>query len=137
MKIIISNTSQVPIYEQIIRQVKDLIIKGELSPGEGLPSVRNLASTLRISALTVKKAYDGLEKEGFVVTVPGRGSFVAAANWELLREEHRRRMEEHLAAAAASARMGGVSRKELIEVAGLFYDESGPAEGSAEQEETP
>ena len=93
--------------------------------------MRLLARELRISLITTKRAYEELEREGFVVTVPGRGSFVAAANWELLREEHRRRMEEHLAAAAASARMGGVSRKELIEVAGLFYDESGPAEGSA------
>ena len=137
MNIIIRNEGDTPIYEQIVTQIKGAILAGELAEGEGLPSMRLLARELRISLITTKRAYEELEREGFVVTVPGRGSFVAAANWELLREEHRRRMEEHLAAAAASARMGGVSRKDLIEVAGLFYDESGPAEGSAEQEETP
>ena len=137
MNIIIRNEGDTPIYEQIVTQIKGAILAGELAEGEGLPSMRLLARELRISLITTKRAYEELEREGFVVTVPGRGSFVAAANWELLREEHRRRMEEHLAAAAASARMGGVSRKELIEVAGLIYDESGPAEGSAEQEETP
>ena len=137
MNIIIRNEGDTPIYEQIVTQIKGAILAGELAEGEGLPSMRLLARELRISLITTKRAYEELEREGFVVTVPGRGSFVAAANWELLREEHRRRMEEHLAAAAASARMGGVSRKELIEVAGLFSDESGPAEGSAEQEETP
>ena len=130
MNIIIRNEGDTPIYEQIVTQIKGAILAGELAEGEGLPSMRLLARELRISLITTKRAYEELEREGFVVTVPGRGSFVAAANWELLREEH-------LAAAAASARMGGVSRKELIEVAGLFYDESGPAEGSAEQEETP
>ena len=127
MNIIIRNEGDTPIYEQIVTQIKGAILAGELAEGEGLPSMRLLARELRISLITTKRAYEELEREGFV----------AAANWELLREEHRRRMEEHLAAAAASARMGGVSRKELIEVAGLFYDESGPAEGSAEQEETP
>lgn len=120
MNIIIRNEGDTPIYEQIVTQIKGAILAGELAEGEGLPSMRLLARELRISLITTKRAYEELEREGFVVTVPGRGSFVAAANWELLREEHRRRMEEHLAAAAASARMGGVSRKELIEVAGLF-----------------
>lgn len=137
MNVIIRNEGDTPIYEQIVTQVKGAILAGELSEGEALPSMRLLARELRISLITTKRAYEELEREGFVVTVPGRGSFVAAANWELLREEHRRRMEEHLAGAAAAARMGGVSRTELLEVAGLLYDESGPVEGPAEQEETP
>lgn len=136
MNIIIRNEGDTPIYEQIVTQVKGAILTGELTAGEALPSMRLLARELRISLITTKRAYEELEREGFVVTVPGRGSFVAAANWELLREEHRRRMEEHLTAAAAAARMGGVSRAELLEVAGLLYDESGPAEDPTEQEET-
>ena len=136
MNIIIRNEGDPPIYEQIVTQVKGAILTGELAAGEALPSMRLLARELRISLITTKRAYEELEREGFVVTVPGRGSFVAAANWELLREEHRRRMEEHLTAAAAAARMGGVSRAELLEVAGLLYDESGPAEDPTEQEET-
>ena len=136
MNIIIRNEGDTPIYEQIVTQVKGAILTGELAAGEALPSMRLLARELRISLITTKRAYEELEREGFVVTVPGRGSFVAAANWDLLREEHRRRMEEHLTAAAAAARMGGVSRAELLEVAGLLYDESGPAEDPTEQEET-
>ena len=136
MNIIIRNEGDTPIYEQIVTQVKGAILTGERAAGEALPSMRLLARELRISLITTKRAYEELEREGFVVTVPGRGSFVAAANWELLREEHRRRMEEHLTAAAAAARMGGVSRAELLEVAGLLYDESGPAEDPTEQEET-
>lgn len=137
VNIIIRNEGDTPIYEQIVTQVKSAILAGELAEGEALPSMRLLAKELRISLITTKRAYEELEREGFVVTVPGRGSFVAAANWELLREEHRRRMEEYLAAAAAAARMGGVTRDEMMQVAGLFYDESSPGAGSTEQEETP
>lgn len=136
MNIIIRNEGDTPIYEQIVTQVKSAILSGELAEGEALPSMRLLAKELRISPITTKRAYEELEREGFVVTVPGRGSFVAAANWELLREEHRRRMEEFLAEAAAAARMGGVTRDEMTQAAGLFYDESGPDMGPAEQEET-
>lgn len=137
MNIIIRNEGNSPIYEQIVTQIKNAILAEELSEGEALPSMRLLAKELRISLITTKRAYEELEREGFVVTVPGRGSFVAAANWELLREEHRRRMEEQLAAAAAAARMGGVSRDEMLEIAGLLYDETGPADTAFEQEETP
>ncbi len=137
MNIIIRNEGNSPIYEQIVTQIKHAILTGELSEGVALPSMRLLAKELRISLITTKRAYEELEREGFVVTVPGRGSFVAAANWELLREEHRRRMEEQLGAAVSAARMGGVSRDEMLEIAGLLYDEAGPAESALEQEETP
>ena len=136
MQIYLSNSGQEPIYAQITRQIKQQILSGALRPGDALPSIRLLARELRISVITTKRAYEDLERDGFILTQQGRGSFVAAANWELLREEHRRRMEEHLTAAAAAARMGGVSRVELLEVAGLLYDESGPAEDPTEQEET-
>lgn len=123
MKIIISNTSQVPIYEQIIRQVKDLIIKGELSPGEGLPSVRNLASTLRISALTVKKAYDGLEKEGFVVTVQGKGSFVSSLGGEIISEQSKRAVEVSMEETVRLARLAHMSKEEVKQLVDIIMEE--------------
>ena len=88
MHIIINNSSMVPIYEQIIDQIKSAIIRGELQPDTVLPSVRSLSKELKISALTVKKAYDNLEEEGFTVTVHGKGTYVAATNKDLMREEH-------------------------------------------------
>ncbi len=123
MKIIISNTSQVPIYEQIIRQVKDLIIKGELSPGEGLPSVRNLASSLRISALTVKKAYDGLEKEGFVVTVQGKGSFVSSLGGEIISEQSKRAVELSMEETVRLARLAHMSKEEVKQLVDIIMEE--------------
>ena len=123
MKIIISNTSQVPIYEQIIRQVKDLIIKGELSPGEGLPSVRNLASTLRISALTVKKAYDGLEKEGFVVTAQGKGSFVSSLGGEIISEQSKRAVELSMEETVRLARLAHMSKEEVKQLVDIIMEE--------------
>ena len=123
MKIIISNTSQVPIYEQIIRQVKDLIIKGELSPGEGLPSFRNLASTLRISALTVKKAYDGLEKEGFVVTVQGKGSFVSSLGGEIISEQSKRAVELSMEETVRLARLAHMSKEEVKQLVDIIMEE--------------
>ena len=90
MKIIINSSSMVPIYEQIVDQVKAQIISGELKEDDNLPSVRTLSKELRISALTVKKAYDSLEQEGFTVTIHGKGTYVAAANKEMMMEEYRR-----------------------------------------------
>ena len=90
MNIIISNTSEKPIYEQITTQIKAIIMKGELNAGDALPSIRFLAKELRISVITTKRAYEELERDGFIETVPGKGSFVASGNQELLREDHRR-----------------------------------------------
>ena len=115
MKIIINNSSQQPIYEQIVEQIKSLIIAGELREHTMLPSVRGLSKELRISALTVKKAYDRLEEEGFVTTVHGKGSFIAAANQELLMEERRKELEKELEAAVQKARTGGLTAKEIRE----------------------
>ena len=115
MKLIINNSSMQPIYEQIVAQVRNKIMQGELEEDTALPSVRTLAKDLRVSALTVKKAYDTLEQEGFVVTVHGKGSFIAAANQELLMEERRKELEKELEAAVQKARTGGLTAKEIRE----------------------
>ncbi len=125
MDIIISNSGAVPIYEQIQSQIKRLILAGILAEGEALPSMRLLAKELRISLITTKRAYEELEREGFVTTVPGKGSFVAARNPELVREEHLRRTEEYLQTAAGEARFGGLTLDELQTLAGYFYTEDG------------
>lgn len=121
MHIIIRNTGDVPIYEQIVTQIKSAIVAGELSEGEALPSMRLLAKELRISLITTKRAYEELERDGFIVTMTGRGSFVAAKNLELLREEKRKQVEALLAQAAQAARTAGISEKELCELIRLLY----------------
>ena len=121
MDIIIHNTGGVPIYDQITRQIKALILKGDLRAGEPLPSLRLLAKELRISVITTKRAYEELEREGFLVTVPGKGCFVAPQDPALLREEALRRVEEHLARAVEEARAGGVTLEEMTESLKLFY----------------
>lgn len=121
MHIIIRNTGDVPIYEQIVTQIKSAIVAGELSEGEALPSMRLLAKELRISLITTKRAYEELERDGFIVTMTGRGSFVAAKNLELLREEKRKQVEALLAQAAQAARTAGISEEELCELIRLLY----------------
>ena len=103
MDIIISNSSGKPIYEQITSQIKNMIITGQLHPGDGLPSMRLLAKELRISVITTKRAYEDLERDGFIETVAGKGSFVAAKNMELIREEHLRLVESYLQQAVQAA----------------------------------
>ena len=121
MDIILSNASGKPIYEQITDQVKEQIMSGALGAGDALPSMRLLAKELRISVITTKRAYEELEREGFLTTVPGKGCFVAPRNLELVREDARRRAEEHLAQAADIAKTGGISLSELTEALNLFY----------------
>jgi GntR family transcriptional regulator len=125
MKIIISNASPDPIYEQITRQIKAQIISGELREGEPLPSIRRLARDLQISVITTKRAYEELEKEGFIDTVEGKGSFVAMQNKELLREKKMKIVEEKLATAVDEARLLGIDRAEIEEMLGLLYQEKG------------
>lgn len=119
MDIIISNASNAPIYEQIVRQLKDAILAGELAEGEQLPSIRALANSLRISAITTKRAYADLEAQGFIETVQGKGSFVAGGNKELLREERLRHVEELLASAVREADSVGVDLSELHDMLDL------------------
>ena len=123
MDIIISNSGGVPIYDQITRQMKGLILRGELKEGEALPSMRLLAKELRISLITTKRAYEELEREGFIVTMTGRGSFVAAKNLDILREEQRRRLEAHLADAVDAARAAGVDADELCALIRILYQD--------------
>ena len=113
MNIIIGNGSDRPIYEQIYVQIKSAILRGECAEGEALPSIRALAKELRISVITTKRAFDDLERDGFICTVPGKGSFVAAKNGEFVREEHLRQIEQKLGEAAELARQGGIAPEEL------------------------
>ena len=115
LNLIINHTSMEPIYEQIMAQIKAEVIEGTLTAGDALPSVRALSRELKISALTVKKAYDSLEAEGLVVTVHGKGSFIANTNQELLMEERRKELEKELEAAICKARSGGLTAKEIRE----------------------
>mgnify|MGYP002610531292 CR=1 FL=1 len=116
MKIIINSSSMVPIYEQIVDQVKAQIISGELKEDDNLPSVRTLSKELRISALTVKKAYDSLEEEGFVITIHGKGSFVAFADQGLMLEEKKKEVEADLEMAIRKGKSCGMTDQELLEL---------------------
>lgn len=113
MKIIINTSLMVPIYEQIVDQIKMLIRNGELKENDNLPSVRTLSKELKISALTVKKAYDNLESEGFTVTVHGKGTYVAATNTELLLEEQKKELEADLEQAIQKGRRCGISDEDI------------------------
>ncbi len=123
MDIIISNSSSSPIYEQITRQIKDHILQGELKAGDALPSMRMLAKELRISLITTKRAYEELERDGFIETVPGKGCFVSEKNTEFLREEQLRQVEGFLQQAAEAARRCGLSLDELREMLEILYRE--------------
>lgn len=121
MELLISNTSGKPIYEQITLQIKSGILSGQLQEGEALPSMRQLAKDLRVSVITTKRAYEDLEREGFLTNVPGKGCFVAVKNPQLLREENLRVVEQALQQAVDAARGGGVSLEELQGILSLLY----------------
>lgn len=123
MQIILNNSSMVPIYEQLMAQIKAAVIDGSLKSGAALPSVRNLAAELKISALTVKKAYDKLEEEGFVVTVHGKGSFIAERNLHLLEETRKYEAEKTLEEGIAKALMSGLSKQEVRELIEILLEE--------------
>ena len=123
MNLIISNSSMEPIYEQIIGQIKGMIIDGKLKEETLLPSVRGLSKELKISALTVKKAYDHLEQEGFIITVHGKGSFVAPNNKNLLLEEKKKDVENQLEKAIMTARGAGIKDEDIRELFELIMEE--------------
>lgn len=123
MHILIRNSSDAPIYEQIFHQIRDQILSGALKPGEALPSIRALAKDLRISVITTKRAYEELERAGYLVTVAGKGSFVAPRNLELMREAHLAEVESHLRQAAQMARSCGLTWQELEEMLELQWEE--------------
>lgn len=121
MNIIISNNSGKPIYEQIAMQIKNMIIRGDLSPGDVLPSMRFLAKELRISVITTKRAYSDLERDGFIETVTGKGSFVANKNMAFIREEQLRLAEEYLQKAVDIAKSSDITYEELTEMIEVLY----------------
>lgn len=121
MNIIISNSSEEPIYLQIVNQLKEIIINGKLEELKPLPSIRNLAKELKISVITTKRAYDELEREGFIVTVAGKGSYVASINKEVYRETKVKMVEERLMEAITNAKQVGLTLEELQEMLNLLY----------------
>ncbi|MGN0968377.1 MAG: GntR family transcriptional regulator [Oscillospiraceae bacterium] len=122
MELIIRNAGDVPIYEQITRQIKAHILQGELKEGDALPSMRLLAKDLRISVITTKRAYEELERDGFITTVPGKGCFVAPQDPGLAREDAMRRMEEKLSEAVTIGKVAGLTLAEMAEALEILYN---------------
>ena len=125
MNLIISNASGKPIYEQIYTQVKNCIISGELSPGDALPSIRALAKDLRISVITTTRAYDELERDGFIDRVPGKGCYVAEKNLELVREAHLKQIEEHMIEIVTLAAGCSLSEEDTVRMLRLIWENEG------------
>ena len=125
MNLIISNASGKPIYEQIYTQVKNCIISGELSPGDALPSIRALAKDLRISVITTTRAYDELERDGFIDRVPGKGCYVAAKNLELVREAHLKQIEDHMTEIVTLAAGCSLSEEDTVRMLRLIWENEG------------
>ena len=123
MEIIISNNANKPIYEQITTQIKAMIMSGELQAGDAIPSMRSLAKSIHVSVITVQKAYEDLQRDGFIETTVGRGSFVSARHKEFYQEEQQRIAEEHLQAAADIGRVSNIPLSKLTELLTMFYME--------------
>ena len=123
MDIIISNSSNVPLYEQVKEQIKNKIVSNELKAGELLPSIRNLAKDLRISVITTKNAYDELEREGYVETIQGKGTYVSNKNTELIKEEQLQKIENLIEMAVSIAKISNISKKEIEEMLNILYEE--------------
>lgn len=123
MNIILNHSSMIPIYEQLVSQIKNQILDGTLKADDALPSVRGLSAQLRISALTVKKSYDVLEKEGLVVTVHGKGTYVAQTNLELAMEQRRRSIEDAFAEAVSKARAFGMDQQDILDIVTILLED--------------
>ena len=124
MNIIISNSSNLPIYEQISTQIKTMIMQGELKEGDALPSMRTLAKDLRISLITTKRSYEDLERDGFIKSFTGKGSFVAPRNIDLLREESLKKIEASLTNAIETAKTSGISNSELTKIFNIILEDT-------------
>lgn len=122
MNIFITNSSGQPIYDQIVTQIKNLIMAGELKEGDALPSMRLLAKELRISVITTKRAYEELEREGFIVSYTGKGTFVASQNMDFLREQGLKQVEEHLQKAVEGAETYGLTLQEMTDMLRILYE---------------
>ncbi|HJJ16183.1 MAG TPA: GntR family transcriptional regulator [Clostridiaceae bacterium] len=123
MDIIISNSTRKPIYEQITSQIKQMIMTGELKSGESIPSMRSLAKSLHISVITVQRAYEDLQRDGFIETTIGRGSFVSSNNKDFIQEEKQKEIESHLQKAIELSKENGISLTKLIDLLKIFYEE--------------
>lgn len=123
MEIILTNTSTKPIYEQITSQIKEMILKGELKPGDPMPSMRKLAKDLHVSVITTQRAYDDLVKDGFIITIPAKGTFVSAENQDFIREENLRKIENLLTTTCELAKQNGLTLEELQRTLTLIYTE--------------
>jgi len=123
MKVLISNTSDIPLYQQIKDQIKDAILTGDLAEGDSLPSIRNFANDLKVSVLTVRRVYDELEEEGFITSRAGIGTFVSAGNLELLRDSKRRLVEQKMQDMIQTAKSLNISKEELNEMMDILYEE--------------
>ena len=123
MEIILTNTSTKPIYEQITSQIKELILNGELKPGDPMPSMRKLAKDLHVSVITTQRAYDDLVRDGFIITIPAKGTFVSTENQDFIREENLRKIETLLTTASELARQNGLTLEELQSTLQLIFME--------------
>jgi len=123
LKIVISNNSENPLYQQIKDQLKDAILKEELTEGDCLPSIRSFANDLKVSVLTIRRVYEELEKEGFVTSQIGKGTFVSASNIDLLKDSKRRLVEQKMQDMINTAKLLNISKKELIEMMDILYEE--------------
>lgn len=123
MKIVISTTLNLPIYEQIMNQIRDAVIAGELKEGEGMPSIRNLARDLQVSVITTKRAYEELEKEGVLLSVPGKGFYVCKQNNDFLKEKQMRNLEERYMDLIRDSKHAGMSVEDIIELIRVLYEE--------------
>jgi GntR family transcriptional regulator len=123
LKILISNASDSPLYQQIKDQIKDAILRGELAAGDALPSIRAFANDIKVSVLTVRRVYDDLEQEGFVTSQVGIGTFVSAGNVELLRDSRRRVVEQKMQDMIQTAKSLGIGKDELAEMMDILYEE--------------
>lgn len=123
MEIILSSSNSKPIYEQIVSQLKELIIKGELKPNDALPSMRKLAKDLHVSIITTQRAYEELAKDGFITIIPAKGAFVSMMNKDFVMEENRRRIQDQLEHVCELAKQSGITEEELIQTLHLIYKE--------------
>ncbi|MCR4961886.1 MAG: GntR family transcriptional regulator [Lachnospiraceae bacterium] len=123
MHLIINNSSMIPVYEQVVDQLRQKIMLGELKEGEGLPSVRVLANELKISALTVKKAYDKLEEDGLVITVHGKGTYVAATDTDSAAEARKKAAEDEMSLAVSKAKLAGLTNDEIREILEMILED--------------
>lgn len=123
MRIIIANTSDTPLYEQIKEQIKEAIFSGELADGDALPSIRNLADDIKVSVLTIRRAYEELEAEGFITSQVGKGTFINTGNMELLRDSKRRLVEEKMAELIRAAKTLSITKAELNDMMDILYEE--------------